>query len=73
MAELEKIHRILKKLDENAPHETILVLDSTTGQNGKNQLVAFKDIVDIDGIILTKLDHPTVSLVNYINFVQLPP
>lgn len=56
MAELEKITNVLKKLDENAPHHTILVLDATTGQNALSQAKAFKELVDISGIIVTKLD-----------------
>ncbi|MFC1659723.1 signal recognition particle-docking protein FtsY [Pseudomonadota bacterium] len=56
MEELRKIDRVLKKIDEEAPHNTILVLDATTGQNAKSQLLAFKDIVNINGLIITKLD-----------------
>ena len=56
MEELAKCQRVLKKLDKNAPHETILVLDATTGQNACIQTEMFKKIVDITGIILTKLD-----------------
>jgi len=56
MEELEKIIRVLKKKDENLPHATILVLDSTTGQNAYSQLETFKEMVDINGLIVTKLD-----------------
>lgn len=56
MAELEKIIRVLKKKDENIPHSVLLVLDSTTGQNAYSQLDAFKSMVDVTGLILTKLD-----------------
>jgi fused signal recognition particle receptor len=56
MEELSKINRVLKKVDEEAPHNTILVLDATTGQNAKSQLLAFRDIVNINGLIITKLD-----------------
>ena len=56
MAELEKIIRVLKKQDENLPHATLLVLDATTGQNAFAQLQTFKDMVDISGLIVTKLD-----------------
>jgi fused signal recognition particle receptor len=56
MAELEKIHKVLGKLDESAPHQVILVLDATTGQNALSQLAAFKELVDVSGIIVTKLD-----------------
>lgn len=56
MAELEKIVRVLKKKNENLPHATLLVLDSTTGQNAYSQVETFKDMVDITGLIVTKLD-----------------
>ncbi len=56
MEQLAKTSRVLQKLDENAPHETILVLDATTGQNAHSQVEAFKEMVDISGIIVTKLD-----------------
>lgn len=56
MEELEKIIRVLKKQDENIPHSTILVLDSTTGQNAYSQVETFKNMVDVTGLIVTKLD-----------------
>ncbi len=56
MEELEKIIRVLKKKDENIPHSTLLVLDSTTGQNAYSQVETFKKMVDITGLIVTKLD-----------------
>jgi fused signal recognition particle receptor len=56
MAELEKIVRVLKKQDETLPHATLLVLDATTGQNAYTQLQTFKDMVNITGLIVTKLD-----------------
>lgn len=56
MRELEKINRVIKKVIPNAPHETLLVIDATTGQNGIVQAKAFKEITDISGIVLTKLD-----------------
>ncbi len=56
MDELAKIVRVLKKHDENIPHETILVLDATTGQNAVSQAQIFKEIANISGIIITKLD-----------------
>jgi len=56
MAELAKIVRVLKKLDESAPHSVILVLDATTGQNAISQAQAFRDIAGVTGIIMTKLD-----------------
>ncbi len=56
MEELAKINRVIKKITPEAPHETILVIDATTGQNGISQAKAFKSITDITGIVLTKLD-----------------
>lgn len=56
MDELEKIIRVLKKHDETIPHSTLLVLDSTTGQNAHSQLETFKEIANITGLIVTKLD-----------------
>ena len=56
MEELSKINRVIKKIIPSAPHETLLVIDATTGQNGISQAKAFKEITDITGIVLTKLD-----------------
>jgi fused signal recognition particle receptor len=56
MAELAKIVRVLKKIDESAPHGVILVLDATTGQNALNQVEIFKEIAGVTGIVVTKLD-----------------
>jgi fused signal recognition particle receptor len=56
MAELEKIVRVLKKQDETIPHEVLLVLDSTTGQNAFSQVEVFKEMVNVTGLIVTKLD-----------------
>lgn len=56
MAELEKISRVLKKKDENVPHEVILVLDATTGQNAIAQVETFSSIVKLTGLVVTKLD-----------------
>ena len=56
MDELAKINRVIKKVIPEGPHETLLVIDATTGQNGINQAKAFKEITDITGIVLTKLD-----------------
>ena len=56
MNELAKINRVVKKLIPSAPHETMLVIDATTGQNGISQAKSFKEITDITGIVLTKLD-----------------
>ncbi|NKB55191.1 MAG: signal recognition particle-docking protein FtsY [Alphaproteobacteria bacterium] len=56
MAGLEKISRVLKKLDETAPHDCILVLDATVGQNAHSQVEIFRDIVAVSGLVVTKLD-----------------
>jgi fused signal recognition particle receptor len=56
MAELEKIVRVLKKLDASAPHATLLILDATTGQNALSQVEAFKAAVPLTGLVMTKLD-----------------
>ena len=56
MMELEKINRVIKKIIDRAPDETLLVIDATTGQNGISQAKSFKEITDLTGIILTKLD-----------------
>ena len=56
MNELGKINNVVKKMIPNGPHETMLVVDATTGQNGINQAKSFNEITDITGIVLTKLD-----------------
>ena len=56
MNELEKINKVINSKIENAPHETLLVIDATTGQNGILQAESFKEITNVSGIILTKLD-----------------
>lgn len=56
MAELQKVSRVIKKLDENAPHDCILVLDSTIGQNAISQVKAYQKMLKISGLIITKLD-----------------
>lgn len=56
MDELKKVNSVLKKIDANAPHENLLILDATTGQNARSQLEVFNQIVGITGIIITKLD-----------------
>ena len=56
MAELEKIVRVIRKLDATAPHATLLVLDATTGQNAIGQVEAFKDVLPLTGLVMTKLD-----------------
>jgi len=56
MDELSKIARVMKKIDPDAPHEVMLVVDATTGQNALNQAVQFNEAVGLTGITLTKLD-----------------
>ena len=56
MNELEKIHRIIKREIPEAPHETFLVLDATTGQNAINQAKVFMETANVTGVVLTKLD-----------------
>jgi len=56
MNELNKINKVIGKIIPEAPHETLLVIDATTGQNGISQAKNFKEITDITGIVLTKLD-----------------
>lgn len=56
MKELEKINRVIKNKIADAPHETLLIIDATTGQNGISQAKKFKEITDVTGIVLTKLD-----------------
>jgi len=56
MAELQKIVRVLRKLDDTAPHDTLLVLDATVGQNAVQQVQTFGELINVSGIALTKLD-----------------
>jgi fused signal recognition particle receptor len=56
MAELQKIVRVIRKLDNTAPHDCLLVLDATVGQNAHNQVEVFRDMVDVSGLVMTKLD-----------------
>ena len=56
MQELEKIKRVLKKHNENAPHETMLVIDGGSGQNAVNQAIEFNKAIKLSGISITKLD-----------------
>lgn len=56
MQELSKINKVIKKLIPDAPHETLLVVDATTGQNAISQVKSFNEITNISGIVLTKLD-----------------
>ncbi len=56
MEELRKIIRVLRKQDPTAPHSVLLVLDATTGQNAVQQVRVFKEMVDVSGLVVTKLD-----------------
>ena len=56
MDELKKIIRVIKKFDETAPHDTVLILDATTGQNAVIQTEVFNDLAGVTGLIMTKLD-----------------
>ena len=56
MKELEKINKVITRIIPDAPHEVLLVIDATTGQNGISQAISFKEITNITGIVLTKLD-----------------
>ena len=56
MGELEKVIRVLRKIDPSAPHQVLLVLDATTGQNALNQVEIFKDKAGVTGLVMTKLD-----------------
>jgi fused signal recognition particle receptor len=56
MEELAKIVRVIRKKDPNAPHNTLLVLDATTGQNALSQVETFQKLADVSGLVMTKLD-----------------
>lgn len=56
MRELEKINKVIGNIITDAPHETLLVIDATTGQNGISQAKSFKEITNVTGIVLSKLD-----------------
>ncbi|WP_264210325.1 signal recognition particle-docking protein FtsY [Leisingera thetidis] len=56
MEELAKIVRVIRKKDETAPHNTLLVLDATTGQNALSQVETFRKLADVSGLVMTKLD-----------------
>jgi fused signal recognition particle receptor len=56
MDELAKIVRVVRKIEPLAPHDVVLVLDATTGQNAHSQVDVFKQLVDLTGLIVTKLD-----------------
>ena len=74
MEELKKIIRVLKKHDENLPHETLLVIDGNTGQNSIPQAKAFNEVHPLDGFILTKLDGTAKggSLVSINHEMKIP-
>ena len=56
MDELAKIVRVMRKLDETAPHDSVIILDGTVGQNAISQVKAFREVADVTGLIVTKLD-----------------
>jgi len=56
MDELAKIKRVLGRLDPASPHDVVLVLDATTGQNALSQIEVFKDVAGVTGLVMTKLD-----------------
>ncbi|WP_037309353.1 signal recognition particle-docking protein FtsY [Ruegeria halocynthiae] len=56
MEELAKIVRVIRKKDDTAPHNTLLVLDATTGQNALSQVETFRNLADVSGLVMTKLD-----------------
>ena len=56
MDELEKVVRVLRKLDPTAPHDVLLVLDATTGQNALSQVEVFRERAGVTGLVMTKLD-----------------
>ena len=59
MDELSKIRRVLGRLNPEAPHDVVLVLDATNGQNALSQIEIFKEVAGVSGLIMTKLDGPT--------------
>ena len=56
MDELAKMRRVIQKLSPAAPHDTVLVLDATTGQNALQQIEVFRDVAKVTGLVMTKLD-----------------
>jgi len=74
MDELAKIIRVIKKVDSNAPHHSVLVIDGTTGQNASVQVGEFKSCADISGLIITKLDGTAKAgaLVGIVQKFELP-
>ncbi len=74
MDELKKSKQVLKKLDENAPHHTLLVIDAITGQNALRQAEEFHKSLELDGLILTKCDGSSKagSAVSIVSSLQVP-
>ena len=74
MEELDKIQRVIKKNDPTAPHEKVLVLDSTIGQNTYTQIEVFNKIIGVDGVVMTKLDGSSKggSLIGIAKKYKLP-
>ncbi|MDC0268044.1 signal recognition particle-docking protein FtsY, partial [bacterium] len=74
MQELEKVHRVMGKKLEGAPHETLLVLDATTGMNALNQAREFNKSVPLSGLVITKLDGTSKAgmVVAIQNELQIP-
>lgn len=74
MEELAKIRNVSRKVIEDAPHEVLLVLDGTTGQNALQQAMKFKEMIDVTGVIVTKLDSTAKGGVVFavFNDLQLP-
>ena len=56
MEELSKVRRVLGRINPESPHDVILVLDATTGQNALNQIEVFRDLAGVTGLVMTKLD-----------------
>jgi fused signal recognition particle receptor len=56
MEELTKIVRVIRKVDDTAPHSILLVMDATIGQNAHSQVEVFKEMIDVSGLVITKLD-----------------
>jgi fused signal recognition particle receptor len=56
MEELAKVRKVISRKIPDAPHETLLTIDATTGQNGLRQAMLFREVTDVNGIVLTKLD-----------------
>lgn len=74
MEEMRKIRRVVKKVLPEAPHETFLVLDATTGQNGLNQAKVFHEAIELSGLVLTKLDGTAKGgiVISIVETLQLP-